>query len=105
MASIWTSLVTPGVVAAAVTLLANWWLLRARASLRMSPSGQTVEDLERLGRAQYRVPEEERSRFVTQVVRLTNYGDGTAYDIELTGRNCRPRVRLSVRREDRNGRR
>ena len=27
-------------------------------------------------------------------VLVTNYGDGPAYDIKLSGSNCRPRVRL-----------
>jgi hypothetical protein len=90
--SVWTSVATSGVIAAAVTFAANWWVLRSRARLRMVRSGFTLDDADRLHRAKNPNTPEEQTRTPWHVVRLTNYGDGTAYDIELTGRNCRPRL-------------
>jgi hypothetical protein len=90
--SIWSGLVGPGVVAAAVTLAFNWWIQRPRTDLRMIRSGFTVTDLERLKRAKEKASDTALQWQPWHVVRLTNYGDGTGYDIKLTGTNCRPRV-------------
>lgn len=40
----WTSILTPGLVAAGVTVLTNWWLQRPRAHLHMVVGAQTLED-------------------------------------------------------------
>lgn len=54
--SLWTTVlttvVTPGVVAAGITLATNWWLQRPRPDLRMIRSYQSVDDLMRLDRAE-----------------------------------------------------
>jgi hypothetical protein len=89
--SVWTSVVTPGLVAAAVTFTANWWL-RPRASLRTIRSGFTYDDLDRIERAKNPNVPDQQHRSPWHIVRLTNFGDGTAYDVELSGKNCRPRV-------------
>jgi len=49
-------------------------------------------DLERIERAKDESPENVRQRTPSHVVRLTNYGDGTAHDVRLKGQECRPRV-------------
>jgi hypothetical protein len=90
--SVLISVLTSGVVAALVTFAGNWWFLRPRAALRMVRSGQTFEDADRLRRARKGAQEQELVRTPWHLVRLTNYGDGAAYDIELDGKNCRPRV-------------
>ncbi|UGT94868.1 hypothetical protein KN246_15875 [Mycobacterium intracellulare] len=91
--SVLISILTSGSVAALVTLAGNWWVLRPRAALRIVRSGQTFEDADRLRRARKNAQEhEELVRMPWHVVRLTNYGDGVAYDIELDGKNCRPRA-------------
>lgn len=60
----------------------------------MARSQQTLEDTDRLLRANkgsgnwINHPHWQPLHFV----RLTNYGDGTAYDIRLSGDECRPRV-------------
>lgn len=89
-----TSVVTPGLVAAGVTVVTNWWLHRPHADLRMVVGGQTVEDAERLLRAN-----NGDSNWANHphwiplcFVRLTNYGDGAAYNVKLSGERCRPRV-------------
>ncbi len=89
-----SSVLTPGVVAAGVTLATNWWLLRPRADLRMAVGTQTVEDADRLLRANDGSASwgDHLNWLPTAFVRLTNYGDGTAYDVRLSGTNCRPRV-------------
>ena len=75
-----TAVVTPGVVAALVTVGANLWLLRPRADLLLIGGQQTVDDADRLLRAnngdwnwinhQYWRP--------GAFVRMTNHGDGSA---------------------------
>lgn len=93
--SVWQSVFTvlaSGVFAALVTFGLNWWLTRLRADLRMIRSGSTAEDVERLIRARPNATEAAKQWQLWHVVRLTNYGDGTAYDLKLTGTDCRPRV-------------
>lgn len=95
MSSWWSSAFAPGVIAATVTLTANWWLTRPRANLRMVVTHQSAEDIERLARgndgsASLTNP---RSPLMPSFcVRLTNYGDGAAYDVKLTSDECQPRV-------------
>jgi hypothetical protein len=84
-----------GVFAALVSFAANWWFLRPRAALRIVRSGQTLEDADRLFRARQPANPQQKPELVRTPwhhVRVTNYGDGPAYDIELDGKNCRPRV-------------
>jgi hypothetical protein len=81
-----------GVFAALVTFAMNWRILRPRATLRIVRSGQTLEDADRLFRAKDSAAEAELVRTPWHLVRVTNYGDGPAYDIQLDGKNCRPRV-------------
>jgi hypothetical protein len=90
--SVLISILTSGVVAAVVTLVANWWLMRPRAALRIVRSGQTFDDADRLRRAKDMAAEGELIRTPWHIVRVTNYGDGAAYDVEIDGKNCRPRV-------------
>jgi hypothetical protein len=92
--SILSSVVTPGLVAAAVTAVLYVWILRPRANLHMVRINETVEVAKWLARAKADVDADEaRKHWQPQdIVLLTNYGDGTAYDIRLSGSNCRPRV-------------
>ncbi|WP_156768056.1 hypothetical protein [Mycobacterium sp. E1386] len=86
------TVVSSGAFAAAVTFAANWWLLRPRASLRIVRSGQTLEDADRLFRAKNPNQPGEQVRAPWHWLRVTNYGDAPAYDLELIGKNCRPRT-------------
>jgi hypothetical protein len=91
----WTSILTPGVIAAAVTVLTNWWVQRPRADLRMVVGSQTIEDADRLLRANNGDTNMANHPHWLPLcfVRLTNYGDGTAHNIRLSGgERCRPRV-------------
>ncbi|AYE95711.1 hypothetical protein C0J29_13760 [Mycobacterium paragordonae] len=93
----WSAVVTGGSVAALVTFGLNMWLTRPRADLRMASIGHTIDLAERMYRAQ---TDGDTARFRPHwdqrgVVRLTNYGDGTAFDIRLSGSDCRPRVWLA----------
>lgn len=89
----WSSAFAPGVIAAGVTLAANWWLQRPRADLRMVRTYESAEDLERLLRANDGSPQWQTSLpMPTYCVRLANYGDGTAFDVKLSGEECQPRV-------------
>lgn len=90
----WSSILTPGLVAAGVTVLTNWWLQRPRADLHMIVGSQSLEDADRLLRAN-----NGDTNMINHphwlplcFVRLTNYGDGTAHNIKLRGERCRPRV-------------
>jgi hypothetical protein len=92
--SIWFSVLTPGLIGAGVTALVYTWVQRPRADVRLQSVGLTVIDLERLQRAKTngQAAEAQKHWGVPHCVRLSNYGDGAAYDIELTGTECRPRV-------------
>jgi hypothetical protein len=92
--SILSSVVTPGIVAAGVTALLYVWIQRPRADLQMVRINQTVEVARWLARARTDVDADETMKHwqARDIVLLTNYGDGTAYDIRLSGSNCRPRV-------------
>ncbi len=93
--SIWSSVVTPGVVAAGVTVTFNWWILRPRADLRLVPGVQTVEDAERIQRANdgssnWSNHPHWQPRFF---VRLTNHGDAAAHGIDLfASHDCSPYI-------------
>jgi hypothetical protein len=64
-----------------------------RADLRIAAGSMTVEDHERLLRGNKRGSNFSYHPFVhPDAVRLTNYGNGTAYDIQFKGTHCRPRV-------------
>jgi len=96
--SVWSSVVTPGLVAAGVTTLLYLWIQRPRANLRMARINQTVDVAEWLWRAGtdegMDAEEAKKHWHARDTVLLTNYGDGIAYDIKLSGTNCRPRVRV-----------
>ena len=84
----------PGVVAAGVTTALYCVVQRPRADLHMVKINQTVEVAKRLARARTDLDAEEAIKHwqARDIVLLTNYGDGTAYDIRLSGSHCRPRV-------------
>jgi hypothetical protein len=90
--SILSSVVTPGVVAAGVTAVLYGWIQRPRADLRMVRINQTEAVAERLFRAKQDKDAAQALWQAHDTVLLTNYGDGTAYDIKLSGSDCRPRV-------------
>jgi hypothetical protein len=92
--SILSTVVGPGVVAAVVTTVLYVWIQRPRADLHMVRINQTVEVAKWLARARTDVDAEEAMKHwqARDIVLLTNYGDGTAYDIRLSGSHCRPRV-------------
>jgi len=91
--SILSSVLVPGVVAAGVTLLFYWWIQRPRADLQMVKIYETVEVTKWLARARKDPDAEEAmKRQARDIVLLTNYGDGIAFDIKLSGTNCIPRV-------------
>jgi hypothetical protein len=89
-----SSVLTPGVVAATVTVLLYVWVQRPRADLQMVRINQTVEVAKWLALARTDRDAEEAMKHwqARDIVLLTNYGDGTAYDIKLSGSHCRPRV-------------
>lgn len=92
--SVLPSVLTSGVVAAVVTLAAHYWLQRPRADLRMARINWTLAVAERLYRAKQDIDAERAQQHwqLRHVVLLTNYGDGPAYDIRLSGERCRPRA-------------
>jgi hypothetical protein len=92
--SILSAVVGPGVVAAVVTTVLYVLIQRPRADLHMVRINQTVEVAKWLARARTDVDADEHMKHwqARDIVLLTNYGDGTAYDIRLSGSHCRPRV-------------
>ncbi|MGA5540785.1 hypothetical protein ACPCIR_02950 [Mycobacterium sp. NPDC051198] len=90
----WTSIFTPGLVAAGVTLLTNWWLQRPRADLHMVVGAQSLDDADRLLRGNQGDTNTANHPHWQPLffVRLTNHGDGIAHNVKLTGERCRPRV-------------
>ena len=90
----WASILTPILVAAGVTVLTNWWLQRPHADLHMVVGAQSLEDADRLLRANKGDTNWSNHPHWLPLcfIRLTNYGDGTAHNIKLTGERCRPRV-------------
>lgn len=52
----------------------------------------TVDDAVQLWRANNRKYNMHGRSLMPEFVRLTNHGNGTAFDIKLEGDNCRPRV-------------
>jgi hypothetical protein len=90
------SVVAPGLVAALVTVALFWWIQRARADLQMIKIGQTTEVAKWMERASQDTDQaalDARTYWQpNDIVLLTNYGDGTAYNIKFSGSNCRPRV-------------
>lgn len=92
--SIWSSVLTPGLIGAIVTAVVYTWVQRPRADLRLQMVGLTATDLERLSRAKTEGNAHEAQKHwgIPHAIRLTNYGDGAAYDIQLAGTGCRPRV-------------
>ncbi|MDH6245534.1 hypothetical protein [Mycobacterium sp. OTB74] len=71
-----------------VTVILNFWLLWPRPDLRLVHSVEAVEDIKRVTRWN-------EGNFTgldwmpLAWVRLTNYGDGNAHDVKLTGERCR----------------
>lgn len=87
------TVVTPGLVAAGVTVVTNWWIQRPHPDLRMARAAPTVEDHDRLLRANDGKTNWDGHTWLPATwVRLTNFGDGTAHDIHLSGENCQPYV-------------
>jgi hypothetical protein len=86
------SVVTPGAVAAVVTAL----IQRKRADLQLIKINETRSVADWLARASTD-PDPEAKKAMQNwqprdIVLLTNCGNGTAYDIRLSGSDCRPRV-------------
>jgi hypothetical protein len=81
---------TPGLVAAGVTVALYAWVQRPRANLQMIRINPTVHVAEWLARAEKdHEAEAAKKHWVAQdIVLLTNYGDGPAYDIKLSGSHC-----------------
>jgi hypothetical protein len=98
--SILSTVVGPGVVAAVVAAAVYWWLQRPRADLHMVRINETVEVAKWLARARADVDASEAMKHwqARDIVLLTNYGDGTAYDIKLSGSHCRLARWVSVPR-------
>ena len=69
------------------------WIQRPRPYLQMVKIDQTVHVAEWLALAE-KDRDEKTAWLAEDFVLVTNYGDGPAYDIKLSGSNCRPRVRL-----------
>ena len=88
----WSSVVTPGVVAALVTAL----IQRKPADLQMIKINETKHVADWLARAETdqdpKAIEAKKHWQPRDIVLVTNYGKGTAYDIRLSGSDCRPRV-------------
>lgn len=88
----WSSVATPGLVAGLVTA----FLQRKPADLQMIKINETKHVADWLARAETdKDPKAIESKTHWQprdIVLLTNYGKGTAYDIRLSGSDCRPRV-------------
>ncbi|HUO36753.1 MAG TPA: hypothetical protein VMU34_02385 [Mycobacterium sp.] len=94
--SILSSIIGPGVVAALVSVLATLWLVRPRPNLQMVKIHPTKHVADWLARAETdedpEAAEAMKNWQPRDIVLLTNYGDGTAYDVRLAGNNCRPRM-------------
>jgi hypothetical protein len=88
------SVVTPGLVAAGVTTVLYGWIQRPRANLQMIRINPTVEVAKWLALAEkdHKAEVAKKHWLAEDFVLLTNYGDGPAYDIKLSGSHCRPRV-------------
>lgn len=86
------SVVTPGLVAALVTAV----IQHKRPDLQMIKIDQTKAVADWLARADTdKTPEAIKAKTHWRpgdIVLLTNYGKATAYDIRVSGENCRPRV-------------
>jgi hypothetical protein len=87
-----TSVLTPGLVAAGVTVFFGW-IQRPRPYLQMVRVDRTVDVAKWLALAE-KDRDEKTAWLAEDFVLVTNYGDGAAYDIKLSGSNCRPRVRV-----------
>lgn len=92
-----SSIVVPGVVSASVTVLLYVWIQRARPHLKMVRIHRTKHVAEWLKAAEADTsPEAVTAATYWQpeyIVLLRNYGDGTAYNIKVSGNtSCRPRV-------------
>jgi hypothetical protein len=85
-------LLLPPVLAAILSGLGVAWVQHPRPRLRMAVGALTVEDAVRLWRANKRKNNWAGQDLLPEFVRLTNYGNGTAFDIQLVGRDCLPRV-------------
>lgn len=89
----WLTALPPVAIGALLGAVAAWWLQHPRADLRIAAGSMTVEDYERLLRGNTRSSNFSHHPFAhPDAVRLTNYGNGTAYDIQFKGTHCRPRV-------------
>lgn len=93
---IWSHVIAPGLVAALVTTVLYLWIQRPRADLQMIRINQTVEVAKWLARAKNDEDPagQEAMKYwePRHIVLVTNYGDGTAYDVKFSGTDCRPRV-------------
>lgn len=88
----WSSVVTPGVVAALVTGL----IQSKPADLQMIKINETKHVADWLARAETdkdpKAIEAKKHWQPRDIVLVTNFGKGAAYDIRLSGSDCRPRV-------------
>jgi len=89
----WMTALPPAAIGALLGAVAVWWMQHPRADLRIAAGSMTVEDYERLLRGNIRSGDFSQHPFPhPDAVLLTNYGNGTAYDIQFKGTHCRPRV-------------
>jgi hypothetical protein len=86
------SLLLPPLGAAILSGVGVAWLQQHRPRLRMEVGALTVEDHVRLWRANKQRNNWHGRDLLPEFVRLTNYGNGTAFDVRLIGRHCLPRV-------------
>jgi hypothetical protein len=88
----WLWLLLPPLLAAILSGLGVAWVQHPRPRLRMAVGALTVEDQVRLWRANKKKYNWHGRELFPEFVRLTNYGNGTAFDIQLTGTHCLPRA-------------
>jgi hypothetical protein len=88
----WPWVFLPPLLAAALTVLFTWWVQHPRARLDLVVGALTVEDQVQLWRANKRKYNMVGHDLTPLFVRLTNHGNGTAFDVQLVGTHCSPRV-------------
>lgn len=86
----WTWVFLPPVVSAVLAALFTAWLQLPRARIRLVRGALTVEDSERLWRGNRKKHNWAGHSLMPQFMRMTNYGNGTAFDVRLAGRHCEP---------------
>jgi hypothetical protein len=88
----WQWLLFPPLLAAILSGVGVAWVQHPRPRLRMAVGAETVEDAVRLWRANKRRNNWAGQDLLPEFVWLTNYGNGIAFDIQLVGSHCLPRV-------------